>query len=141
MAFGLWLFTVLCVAIAMVFGIVSSVFSIINTVMTPIEVITGIQGLFLWNGLAALFCLCGGISWLLQYKNSLRRNVLTPDEQNDGWNSEGRAWLGFSYFFVIIALVLYVLNIVLVYLANRPVKSREPRTTTDKNPEGVIMLY
>ena len=52
MAFGLWLFTILCVAIAMVFGIVSSVFSIINTVMTPIEVITGIHGLFLWNGLA-----------------------------------------------------------------------------------------
>ncbi len=52
MAFGLWLFTVLCIAIAMIFGLVSSIFSIINTVMTPIEIITGIQGLFLWNGLA-----------------------------------------------------------------------------------------
>lgn len=51
MAFGLWLFTVLCIAIAMIFGLVSSIFAIINTVMTPIEVITGIQGLFLWNGL------------------------------------------------------------------------------------------
>ncbi|XP_054167216.1 clarin-3-like [Oppia nitens] len=141
MVFGLWLFTVLCVAIAMLFGIVSSVFAIINTVMTPIEVITGIQGLFLWNGLAALFCMFGGISWLFQYKNSLRRNVLTQDEQSDGWTSDGRSWFGYSYFFVIIALVLFLLNIILVYLAIKPSKIRETRTATDKNPEGVIMLY
>lgn len=51
MTFGLWLLTVLCIAISMIFGLVSSVFAIINTVMTPIEVITGVQGLFLWNGL------------------------------------------------------------------------------------------
>lgn len=141
MAFGLWLFTVLCIAIAMVFGLVSSIFSIINTVMTPIEIITGIQGLFLWNGLAALFCTCAGISWLIEYRNSLRKNVLTDDEQNDGWTSDGRAWLGFSYFFVIIALGLYIFNILLVYMAIKPWKNRSPRTTTDKNPEGVIMLY
>lgn len=51
MPFGLWLFTVLCVAIAIVFGIVASIFAVINTVMTPIEVITGLHGLFLWNGM------------------------------------------------------------------------------------------
>lgn len=51
MSFGLWLFTVLCVAIAIIFGLVSSIFAIINTVMTPVEVISGIQGLFLWNGM------------------------------------------------------------------------------------------
>lgn len=51
MTFGLWLFTVLSIAIAIIFGLVSSVFGIINTVMTPIEIITGIYGLFLWNGL------------------------------------------------------------------------------------------
>jgi len=141
MAFGLWLFTVLCIAIAMIFGLVSSVFAIINTVMTPIEVITGIQGLFLWNGLGGLFSTGACISWLLQYRNRLRRNVLTSEEQNDGWTSEGRAWLGYSYFFVIASLALFVFNIFLVYLALRPSKSRPARQTNDKNPEGVIMLY
>ena len=51
MSFGLWVFTVLCVAIAIIFGLVSSIFAIINTVMTPIEVISGMQGLYLWNGM------------------------------------------------------------------------------------------
>lgn len=55
MTFGLWLFTVLCVAIAIIFGLVSSIFAIINTVMTPIEVISGIQGLYLWNGMGGKY--------------------------------------------------------------------------------------
>lgn len=55
MPFGLWLFTILSVAIAMLFGLVSLIFSIINTVITPIEVITGLRGLLLWNGFGGKF--------------------------------------------------------------------------------------
>ncbi|KAJ6222097.1 hypothetical protein RDWZM_000642 [Blomia tropicalis] len=54
MNFSLWLFTILSVSIAMIFGLVGAIFSIINTVMTPIETITGVQGLYLWNGLAII---------------------------------------------------------------------------------------
>ena len=53
MTFSLWLFTILSVSIAMIFGLVGAIFSIINTVMTPVEMITGVQGLYLWNGLAS----------------------------------------------------------------------------------------
>lgn len=53
MTFSLWLFTILSVSIAMIFSLVGAIFSIINTVMTPAETITGVQGLYLWNGLAS----------------------------------------------------------------------------------------
>lgn len=56
MQFGLWLFTVLSVAIAILFGVVSLIFAIINTVIVPIEVITGLRGLFLWNGFGGKQC-------------------------------------------------------------------------------------
>jgi len=142
MPFGLWMFTVLCVALAMLFGLVSSIFAVINTVMTPIEVITGLQGLFLWNGMGALFCTGACISWLIQFRSKLRRNVLTTDEIKDGWTSENRAWLGYSFFLVVAALALYLLNVLLVALASRrPGPRNKPRPSTDKNPEGVIMLY
>lgn len=55
MPFGLWLFTVLCVAIAIIFGVVSCIFSIINTVMSPIESISGLPGLYLWNGMGGKY--------------------------------------------------------------------------------------
>ena len=55
MSFTLWLLTILSISIAMIFGLVAAIFSIINTVMTPIETITGVQGLYLWNALASKF--------------------------------------------------------------------------------------
>lgn len=58
MPFGLWLFTVMCVAIGILFGLVASIFAIINTVMTPVETITGLHGLFLWNGLGGEYDRC-----------------------------------------------------------------------------------
>lgn len=53
MTFSLWLFAILGVSIAMIFGLVGAIFSIINTVMTPVETITGVYGLYIWNGLAS----------------------------------------------------------------------------------------
>ncbi|KAI1305962.1 hypothetical protein HDE_01104 [Halotydeus destructor] len=142
MPFGLWLFTVMCCSIAILFGLISSIFGIINTVMTPIETITGLHGLYLWNGMGALFCMSSCLSWLIQFRTKLRRNVLSPEEQNDGWSSEGRASLGFSFFLVTLAMVLYLFNIFLVSLASRrPWRRTTIRTVSDKNPEGVIMLY
>lgn len=57
MPFGLWLFTILSVAIAILFALISCIFAIINTAMTPIEVITGLHGLYLWNGMAGKLAL------------------------------------------------------------------------------------
>ena len=95
---------------------------------------------FVYNLFQALFCIGANTSWFIQYQSRLQRNVLTIEEQNDGWTSDGRAWLGYSYYFVSGALCLFILNMFLIYLAIRPWKNK-PRTVNDKNPEGVIMLY
>ncbi|KAI2801902.1 hypothetical protein BLOT_009723, partial [Blomia tropicalis] len=140
MNFSLWLFTILSVSIAMIFGLVGAIFSIINTVMTPIETITGVQGLYLWNGLANFFSACAGIIWFVQYYQSLNKNVLTDEEQHDGWSSNGRAQFGYSYYFVLVSAILYLLNILLIYIGTRSPR-RNNRSMNDKHPEGLIMLY
>lgn len=92
---------------------------------------------------AALFSTSACVAWLLQYRNKLRKNVLTQEELNDGWSSEQLAWLGYSYFLVVGALGLFLLNLQLVCLAARKPWQRQKqlRTLQNKNPEGVIMLY
>uniref|UniRef100_A0A0C9R5C1 Putative conserved plasma membrane protein n=1 Tax=Amblyomma americanum TaxID=6943 RepID=A0A0C9R5C1_AMBAM len=45
MIFGLWLVTVLGISLAVLFGLVSCIFAIVNSVMTPVETITGRTGL------------------------------------------------------------------------------------------------
>ena len=67
---------------------------------------------------------------------------MTDEEIRDGWSSENRAELGLSYSLVLAALFLFLLNIGLVSLATtRSCRRRLSHGSTDKNLEGVIMLY
>ncbi|KAH6948842.1 hypothetical protein HPB50_026578 [Hyalomma asiaticum] len=142
MIFGLWLVTVLGISLAVVFGLVSCIFAIVNSVMTPVEAITGRAGLYLWNTVGGLFCLVAIISWVVQFYLKLSHNVMTQDEQNDKWTSEGRASLGYSFYFLVVALVLFSLNVCILVVASlQPWGWKKPKHITPKNPEGVIMLY
>ncbi|XP_023239742.1 clarin-3-like isoform X2 [Centruroides sculpturatus] len=140
--YGLWLFTVLSVALSMLFGLVGAIFAVINSVTTPVELITGILGLYLWNGMGALFSLGAVISWILQFYLKLNKNVMTKEELKLKWNSDGRSSFGYSFILVIVALCLYVINIIIVtIIIKQPWKIKVPKTKIQKNPEGVIMLY
>lgn len=142
MIFGLWLVTVLGISLAVVFGLVSCIFAIVNSVMTPVEAITGRAGLYLWNIVGGLFCLVAIISWMVQFFLKLSHNVMTQDEQNDKWTSDGRASLGYSFYFLVVTLVLFSLNVCILVVASlQPWGWKKPKHITPKNPEGVIMLY
>lgn len=52
MSYGLWVTTIGCVCMAILFAVFSAVFALINTATTPVEAITGIPGLYLWNACA-----------------------------------------------------------------------------------------
>lgn len=91
---------------------------------------------------AALFCTGACVSWLVQFRSKLRKNVMSVDEIEHGWTSENRARLGFSFFLVVAALSLFILNIIFILMANKKICQRKhTRPMLDKNSEGVIMLY
>ncbi|GFY77574.1 uncharacterized protein TNIN_300851 [Trichonephila inaurata madagascariensis] len=140
--FSLWLLTIMCLALAMLFALISAVFAVINTVVTPVEVITGIAGLYLWNGIGALFSAGSVLSWVVQYYTKLQDNVMTKEEIDQQWISKDKAWFGYSFWFAVAAFILFVINIIITTLAVRqPWEKRKPKLTMNKNPEGVIMLY
>ncbi len=53
--FAVWVSTIVVLILAIVWGLVSMGFSILNASTRPIETITGPVGLYLWNGLAGKF--------------------------------------------------------------------------------------
>ena len=90
----------------------------------------------------ALFCASSCISWLIQFQNRLKQNVLTQEEIKDGWTSENRTKLGYSYYLVAFSMILFIFNIFIIFISiHRPFLKNKSRTIADKNPEGVIMLY
>lgn len=142
MIFGLWLFTIMCVALAVLFALISAIFAVINTVVTPVEVVTGVAGLYLWNGVGGLFSAGAVVSWVAQFYSKLRKNVMTKEEIEQQWISEDKAMFGYSFWFVVVAFILFVLNVIITTLAIRqPWERRKPKISLNKNPEGIIMLY
>lgn len=142
MIFGLWLFTIMCVALSVLFALISAIFAVINTVVTPVEVVTGVAGLYLWNGVGGLFSAGAVVSWVAQFYSKLRKNVMTKDEIEQQWISEDKAMFGYSFWFVVVAFILFVINMIITTLAIRqPWERRKPKISLNKNPEGIIMLY
>lgn len=52
MSYGLWVTSIGCVCMSILFAVFSAVFALVNTATTPVEAITGIPGLYLWNACA-----------------------------------------------------------------------------------------
>ena len=104
----------------------------------------------LWNSLAAFASFVALITWIVQFYVRLQYNVLQrEDVANGGWNSEGRANIGHSFWLVVIACGFFILNVVVVHLLMR--KRNQGSTTSkpstkkhlmmDTKPNGNLMLY
>lgn len=100
-----------------------------------------ISSFYIHPNIAGLFSFAAIVCWTLEYFNKLKKNVLTIEEVQNGWTSESRSQFGYSYYFVVVAFVLFLVNIFIVSLVQfdgwTANKKRAPRTMC----EGVIMLY
>ncbi|OXA45697.1 uncharacterized protein LOC110856860 [Folsomia candida] len=144
MSYGLWVTTIGCVCMAILFAVFSAVFALINTATTPVEAITGIPGLYLWNACALASNLGTLISWGIQYHLKLRHNILPLEDRKNNWTSEGLAVLGYSFWFVVGAAIIHILNLVLVFLGahqNNSEIHRMHKPIQEEKTNGAIMLY
>ena len=51
MSYGLWVTTIGSVCLSILFAVFSAVFALVNTATTPVEALTGVPGLYVWNSL------------------------------------------------------------------------------------------
>ncbi|KAH8369337.1 hypothetical protein KR009_008805, partial [Drosophila setifemur] len=83
------------------------------------------------------------VAWLVQFYQYLTHNVLLAEHQQLHWYSTGLAYLGYSFYLVVISVIVVLLNItVLLYAKRRELRDRmrlEP-PSEDKN-QTAIMLY
>nr|XP_045606892.1 uncharacterized protein LOC123763666 [Procambarus clarkii]XP_045606893.1 uncharacterized protein LOC123763666 [Procambarus clarkii]XP_045606894.1 uncharacterized protein LOC123763666 [Procambarus clarkii]XP_045606895.1 uncharacterized protein LOC123763666 [Procambarus clarkii]XP_045606897.1 uncharacterized protein LOC123763666 [Procambarus clarkii]XP_045606898.1 uncharacterized protein LOC123763666 [Procambarus clarkii]XP_045606899.1 uncharacterized protein LOC123763666 [Procambarus clarki len=138
MDYGLWMGTIVCLSLGMLFAVVGALFAVINTATTPVEAITGVPGLYLWNALAALFNIICVILWAVQFHQHLSGNVLLYDAQ-DGWTTDGMGVYGYSYWLVVVAIFVHVVNIGIIFMGTHEPKVKEQLQAPDA--KGGIMLY
>lgn len=88
-------------------------------------------------------CLLAMVSWLIEYFVRLQVNVLTVEEVQNGWTSDSRSQFGYSYYFVVLAFVLHLVNIFIVSIVQFETwtSSKAAKRESRAACEGVIMLY
>ncbi|PSN38040.1 hypothetical protein C0J52_21397 [Blattella germanica] len=140
--YGLWVATVACLAGGLLFAGLSAVFAVINTATTPIGAVTGVPGLYLWNSLAAFCNICAVSLWAVQFHQKLTHNVMSRDDRDNNWTSENMATFGYSFWFVVVALIVHFINITAIYIGTREKRDKKsPQPMMEEKSNGAIMLY
>jgi len=129
---GLYNATIGCVTASLFFGVVSALLAIVNTASNPTEPICHLPGLISYNAIAALGLFGGVITWVIQYFWKLQQNVLEREKLFKGegrdrralWSSSGRATLGHSFWLIVIADGLFVLNVAILVLLEQKRRRR-----------------
>ncbi|KAF4529691.1 hypothetical protein B566_EDAN010777 [Ephemera danica] len=147
---GLWLATVACLAVGLLLAALAAIFAVLNTAATPARALPGVPGLYLWN-LLAMFTNIAAVSlWAVQYHRTLQHNVMTKEDINNMWSSDGMAAFGFSFWrsgilmepFVVGAIFVHFFNLMIIYIGTRerdPTKNATP--IVEEKTNGAIMLY
>eukprot|EP00102_Acyrthosiphon_pisum_P003589 XP_001946239.1 PREDICTED: clarin-3 [Acyrthosiphon pisum] len=141
MVYSLWALTVIGVLAGLIMAVAAAVFAVINSAITPISALAGIPGLYFWNISAMFFQLLAGSLWVGQYFQRLQYNVMNKDDRRNKWTSEGNASLGFSFWFIILASILHMLNIFIVFWATSNRSRKSPSPIIEEKTNGAIMLY
>jgi len=142
----LYITTIGCICVSMLFGIIAAMSAIVNTASTPSEPICHIPGMITWNVIAAISAFAALLTWIIQYFVKLRNNVLLREDRTKfGWTSEGKANIGHSFWLVVIAFAIYSLNVTILHFlrTKRKKKQDSKRAIVEATakPNGNLMLY
>ncbi|XP_044743083.1 clarin-3-like [Chrysoperla carnea] len=142
MVFSLWLATVGTVCGGLLFAGLSAIFAVINTASNPICTMASVPGLYLWNTLAMLSDLSAVGCWIAQYYLKLQYNVMTKEDKNLMWTSDGMAEFGYSFWFVVGASIVSFVNLLIIYIGTSDTREIEPVIPViEEKTNGAIMLY
>lgn len=141
---GLWLATVIFLALTIAFASISGLSSLINIWWHPVNFVFGVFGLYIWNGIAIGLCSLTMIFWGSLHIIFITNNIGITDtlRSKAHYSSKDLANLGYSFWIILVTIVCHVINIGLIYYRNYLLQ-REPKApaiTVNKN-DSTILVY
>jgi hypothetical protein len=137
MDYNLWLLTALGTGLSLFASAVSAIASVIGSIKQK----GGMALMIMSNATAGIGQIIAFICWVLQFYKHLQFNVLLRDEQKR-WSSKGEASFGYSFFFIVFAFVVVIINLTLLFSASRMQRTNRKNLEPIEEKEGnSIMLY
>ncbi|XP_070541108.1 clarin-2-like [Ptychodera flava] len=114
---GLWISVIVFCILAIIMGAVTTVFATYNACVVPVNMVTGIFGLYLWTGSAALLSGIAMVLFIVEYYISLIDGILSDEHYDDRWRSQ---WVhfGYSFWLVVASFCVFIFNAIFVKLAS-----------------------
>ncbi|KRT80234.1 hypothetical protein AMK59_6568 [Oryctes borbonicus] len=139
--YWLWLGTLACICAGLLFSGLSGVFAAINAATSTSTCLANSKGLYLWNTLALLANAGAAGLWVGQYYLKIQNNVLTSQDLDNMWVSEGMAELGYSFWFVVGAALANFVDIIILVIAHTDSDVDPVVPMLEEKTNGAIMLY
>lgn len=137
MDYYLWLFTALGSGLSLFASAIGAISSVVGSIKKK----GGMGMMVASNVIAGIGQIIAFVCWILQFLQFLQHNVLLRDDA-PRWTSKGQASLGYSFFFIIFAFLIVVINIVLLIAAAKIEKAHRKSLEPIEEKEGnSIMLY
>ncbi|CAB3383901.1 clarin-3-like [Cloeon dipterum] len=137
-----WWGTVAGLTAGLLLATLSAILAALNTAVTPAAALPGVPGIYLCNSLAIAANIATLAFWGVAFYKSFQYNVLTRDDLDNHWTTDGKAMFGFSYWLVLGAAIVHLVNIVVLAVGTRERESRSTVTPiAEEKTNGAIMLY
>lgn len=141
---GLWLTTVIFLAMTIAFATISGLLALFNVWWHPVNFLFSVFVLYIWNGIAIGFCSLTMIFWGSLYLIFITNNIGITDTLRTSahYSSTDLANLGFSFWILFVTIVCHAINIGLIYYRNYLLQ-REPKPpaiTVNKN-DSTLLVY
>ncbi|XP_065351608.1 uncharacterized protein LOC135946993 [Cloeon dipterum] len=140
---GVWGSTITFIALALLMATMGAVFAVINAANTPVEPIFGILGLFIWNACAAFSIGLALIIWGCHFGVDLTSNAAIAESITGTLSTNGLASIGYSFWILIGADIMHLVNIGLLLVRRHMVLYAPPPPTIElkEDNDGAIFLY
>lgn len=141
---GLWLTTIIFLALTTAFAFIAFAFSFVNIWWNPVRDLFGAFGLYIWNGIAFTLCLMSMIFWLSMHFIFISKNIAIADTLRTvgHFTSADLAGLDYSFWILFVPLVCHAINIGLIFYRSYLLEQepKAPAITVSKN-DSTILVY
>lgn len=96
-----------------------------------------------FNILTALCSLLCMVMYIILFALDLSKNVMSPDDLQNFWSSDDMANLDYSFYFIMIATVMFLVNLLILVLLRADCKLLSSRYSTSMGEKGMdgVMMY